>query len=45
MKVELYNYIKAAQKMNRRQVLKGSAALGAASLMPQAAFAGGHGNV
>ena len=45
MKVELYNYIKAAQKMNRRQVLKGSAALGAVAMMPQSAFAGGHGNV
>jgi len=45
MKVELYNYIKAAQKMNRRQVLKGSAALGAVAMMPQSAFAGGHENV
>ena len=45
MKVELYNYVKAAQKMNRRQVLKGSAALGAVAMMPQSAFAGGHGNV
>ena len=45
MKVELYNYIKAAQKMNRRQILKGSAALGAVAMMPQSAFAGGHGNV
>ena len=45
MKVELYNYIKAAQKMNRRQVLKGSAALGAVAMMPQSAIAGGHGNV
>ena len=45
MKVELYHYIKAAQKMNRRQVLKGSAALGAVAMMPQSAFAGGHGNV
>lgn len=45
MKVELYNYIKAAQKMNRRQVLKGSAALGAVAMMPQSAFSGGHGNV
>jgi multiple sugar transport system substrate-binding protein len=45
MKVELYNYIKAAQKMNRRQVLKGSAALGAVAMMPQGALADGHSNV
>ncbi|MCF6231502.1 MAG: substrate-binding domain-containing protein [Rhodobacteraceae bacterium] len=45
MKVELYNYIKAAQKMNRRQMLKGSAALGAVAMMPKTAMAGGHGNV
>lgn len=45
MKVELYNYIKAAQKMNRRQMLKGSAALGAAAMMPKAAMADGHSNV
>lgn len=45
MKVELYNYIKAAQKMNRRQMLKGSAALGAAAMMPKTALADGHGNV
>lgn len=45
MKVELYNYIKAAQKMNRRQVLKGSAALGAVAMMPKTAMAGGHSNV
>lgn len=45
MKVELYNYIKAAQKMNRRQVLKGSAALGAAAMMPSVASAAGHANV
>ena len=45
MKVELYNYIKAAQKMNRRQMLKASAALGAATMMPGAAMADGHGNV
>jgi len=45
VKVELYNYIKAAQKMNRRTMLKGSAAVGAAAMMPKAAFADGHGNV
>ena len=45
MKVELYNYIKAAQKMNRRQVLKGSAALGAMAMMPKTAMADGHSNV
>ena len=45
MKVELYNYIKAAQKMNRRQWLKGSAALGAVAMMPKTAAADGHSNV
>ena len=45
MKVELYNYIKAAQKMNRRQMLKGSAAIGAAAMLPTGAMADGHGNV
>jgi multiple sugar transport system substrate-binding protein len=45
MKVDLYNYIKAAQKMNRRQMLKGSAALGAAAMIPKTALAGGHGNI
>jgi multiple sugar transport system substrate-binding protein len=45
MKVDLYNYIKAAQKMNRRQVLKGSAAIGAVAMMPEAVLADGHGNV
>ncbi len=45
MKVEIYNYIKAAQKMNRRQMLKGTAALGAAAMMPKTAMADGHSNV
>lgn len=46
MKVELYNYIRAAQKMNRRQMLKGTAAVGAMAMMPKgAAMADGHGNV
>jgi multiple sugar transport system substrate-binding protein len=45
VKVELYNYIKAAQKMNRRQMLKGSAALGAAAMMPKGVMAAAHGNV
>ncbi|WP_372574580.1 extracellular solute-binding protein [Ruegeria jejuensis] len=45
MKVELYNYIKAAQKMNRRQMLKGSAALGAVAMMPKSAMAQDSGNI
>ena len=45
MKVDLYNYIKAAQKMNRRQLLKGSAALGAMAMMPKTALADAHSNV
>ena len=46
MKTELYNYIKAAKKMNRRQVLKGTAAVGAMAMMPGAAAqAAAHGNV
>ena len=45
MKVELYNYIKAAQKMNRRQMLKSSAALGAAAMLPNGASAASHTNV
>ncbi len=45
MKVELYNYIRAAQKMSRRQMLKGTAALGAAAMIPKAAMADGHSNV
>ncbi|MEM8655467.1 MAG: substrate-binding domain-containing protein [Pseudomonadota bacterium] len=46
MKTGLYNYIRAAQKMNRRQMLKGTAAIGAAAMMPKgAAMADGHGNV
>ncbi|WP_299596331.1 substrate-binding domain-containing protein [uncultured Tateyamaria sp.] len=46
MKTGLYNYIRAAQKMNRRQMLKGTAAVGAAAMMPKgAALADGHGNV
>ena len=45
MKVELYNYIKAAQKMNRRQVLKGMAAAGATAMMPNLAIGDDHGNV
>ena len=46
MKTELYNYIKAAQKMNRRQMLKGTAALGAAAMLPTGkASAAAHGNV
>ena len=38
MKVELYNYIRAAQKMNRRQLLKGMTAAGAAAMMPKLAL-------
>ncbi|WP_299611691.1 substrate-binding domain-containing protein [uncultured Tateyamaria sp.] len=46
MKTDLYNCIKAAQKMNRRQMLKGTAAIGAAAMLPKgAAMADGHGNV
>ena len=45
MKVDLYNYIKAAQKMNRREILKGSAALGAVAMMPKTSLADGHSNV
>ena len=46
MKVELYNYIRAAQKMNRRQMLKGTAAVGAMAMMPKgAAMAAAHGSV
>ena len=45
MKIGLYNYIKAAQKMNRRQVLKGSAALGAAAMLPGTSLADGHSNL
>ncbi|MCV3273033.1 extracellular solute-binding protein [Roseobacter sinensis] len=46
MKVELYNYIRAAQKMNRRQMLQGTAAVGAVAMMPKAAArADAHGNV
>ena len=39
MKVDLYNYIVAAQKMNRRQLLKGIAAAGAASMLPKGVMA------
>ena len=45
MKIGLYNYIKAAQKINRRQVLKGSAALGAAAMLPGTSLADGHSNL
>ncbi len=45
MKVELYNFIRAAQKMNRRQMLKGTAAVGAMAAMPGAAMADGHSNL
>ena len=45
MKVELYNYILAAQKMNRRQMLKGMTAAGAVAMMPKLATADGHSNV
>ncbi|WP_299767828.1 substrate-binding domain-containing protein [uncultured Tateyamaria sp.] len=46
MKTGLYNYIRAAQKMNRRQMLKGTAAVGAAAMMPKGAvMADGHGNI
>jgi len=45
VKVDIYNYIKAAQKMNRRQMLKGSAAVGAVAMMPKTGQAAAHGNV
>ncbi len=46
MKVELYNYIREAQKMNRRQMLKGTAAVGAAAMLPRgAAMADAHSNL
>jgi len=45
MKIGLYNYIKAAQKINRRQVLKGSAALSAVAMLPGASLADGHSNL
>jgi len=45
LKVDLYNYIVAAQKMSRRQMLKGSAALGAVAMMPKNALADAHSNV
>jgi multiple sugar transport system substrate-binding protein len=45
VKVDLYNYIRAAQKLNRRQVLKGSAALGAMAMMPKSAMSAAHANV
>lgn len=45
MKVELYNYIRNAQKMNRRQVLKGIGAAGAAAMMPKLALGDGHAGV
>ena len=45
MKVELYNYIRSAQKMNRRQLLKGMTAASAAAMMPKLAIGGSHSNV
>ncbi|MEM9432697.1 MAG: substrate-binding domain-containing protein [Pseudomonadota bacterium] len=45
MKVELNNFIRTAQKMNRRQMLKGTAALGAAAMLPKTTMADGHANV
>ena len=45
MKVDLYNYIRAAQKMNRRQMLKTMTAAGAVAMMPKLALGDGHSNV
>lgn len=45
MKVELFNYVNAVQRMSRRQMLKGTAALGAAAAMPRVAMADGHANL
>ncbi len=42
MKVDLYNYIRAAQKMNRRQMLKTMTAAGAVAMMPKLALGDGH---
>ena len=42
MKTELYDYIRQAQKMNRRQMLKATAAAGAITAMPKSAMAAGH---
>jgi multiple sugar transport system substrate-binding protein len=45
MKVDLYNMMQAAGKINRRQMLKGTAAFGAAAAMPSISMADGHANV
>ena len=45
MKTELYNYIRQAQKMNRRQMLKATAAAGAITAMPKSAMAASHGSL
>ena len=45
MKVELYNYIRASQKLSRRQMLKGMTAAGAVAMMPKLAMAQDGGNV
>ncbi|KAJ54747.1 sugar ABC transporter substrate-binding protein [Actibacterium mucosum KCTC 23349] len=45
MKVDLYNYVTAVQRMSRRNMLKGTAALGAAAAMPRVALADGHANL
>ena len=42
MKVQLYNHIRAAQKMNRRQMLKSMTAAGAVAMMPKLALADSH---
>ncbi len=45
MKVDLYNYILAAQRVNRRQMLKGMAAAGTAAMLPKIGLADDHGNL
>jgi len=45
MKVQLYNYIRARQNMDRRRMLKGMTALGAAAMMPKLAMGDGHGKL
>lgn len=45
MKVELYNYIQNAQKLNRRQLLKCMSAASAAALMPKLAIGDEHSNL
>ena len=45
MKVDLYNYIRASQKLSRRQMLKGMTAASAVAMMPKLAMAQDGGNI